>query len=92
MISALLSGGIAVPELQLSVAGDTGIVRAVRFNVIYGCSERAAMSIAQETGNPVVVIRGGQDAEPDYFIYSWDDRTQKVTRAAVDDGAQSAQP
>lgn len=50
------------------------------------------MSIAQETGNPVVVTRGGQDAEPDYFIYSWDDRTQKVTRAAVDDGAQSAQP
>ena len=49
------------------------------------------MSIAQETGNPVVVIRGGQDAEPDYFIYSWDDRTQKVTRAAADD-AQSARP
>jgi len=51
------------------------------------------MSITQETGNPVVVIRGGQDAEPDYFIYSWDDRTQQVTRAAAaDDDAPSARP
>jgi hypothetical protein len=91
-LSALHSGGVAVPELQISVAGDTGIGQAVRFNVIYGCSEPAAMSMAQESGNPVVVIRGGHDAEAEYFIYSWDDRAEKVIRAASDDGAESEQP
>jgi len=71
-----------MPEFQLAIPGDLGGEAAQRFTLIYGCSHGDAVSIAQETHDPVIVVRDGQDKPATYFIYSWDEATGQVTMAA----------
>ena len=54
----------------------------MRFTLIYGCSHGDAISIAQETRDPVIVVREGSDKPATYFIYSWDEGAEQVTMAA----------
>jgi len=71
-----------MPEFQLAMPDGLGGQVAVRFTLIYGCSHDDAVTIAQTSHDPVIVVRDGQDNPATYFIYSWDESTGQVTMAA----------
>ncbi len=71
-----------MPEFELTMPGDLGDQAAMRFTLIYGCSHGDAISIAQETHDPVIVVRDGTDKPATYFIYSWDEGAEQVIMAA----------
>ena len=43
---------------------------------------RMNISIAQQTHDPVIVVRDGTDKPATYFIYSWDEGAEQVIMAA----------
>jgi hypothetical protein len=71
-----------MPEFQLAMPGDLAGQVAARFTLVYGCSHGEAVTIAETTHEPVIVVRDGQDKPATYFIYSWDENTEQVIVAA----------
>jgi hypothetical protein len=74
--------GVVMPEFELAVSSGEGGQAALRFTLLYGCSHGDAVTIAQTTHDPVIVVRDGLDSPATYFIYSWDETAEQVVMAA----------